>query len=200
MIDPAARVHPSADVEADVTIGPGTAVWHRAHIRSGARIGAECVVGGGVFVDAGVVIGDRVKIQNGALVYHGATVEDGVFIGPAAIITNDRHPRAIRPDGALATASDWDVSAVTLRSGCSIGAGAIVIAGCDVGAFAMVGAGAVVTRTVPAYALVVGNPAKAIGWICSCGTRLADGPADPLTCPACERRYRRAADGLEPAT
>jgi UDP-3-O-[3-hydroxymyristoyl] glucosamine N-acyltransferase len=95
VIHPTARVHPTADIEGDVSVGAGTAIWHRAHVRTGARIGAECVIGGGVYIDAGVVIGDRVKIQSGALVYHGVTVEDGVFIGPGAILTNDRFPRAI---------------------------------------------------------------------------------------------------------
>ncbi len=202
MIHPMSRVHPTADIEDDVTIGAGTSVWHRTHIRTGASIGSECVIGGDVYVDAGVRIGNRVKIQSGALVYHGVTVDDGVFIGPGAILTNDRFPRATTADGGLAAAEDWHVSPIRLEHGCSIGAGAIVVAGCDVGAFALVGAGAVVTRTVPAYALVVGNPARRIGWVCACGQRLVDAsghdaPAhrhryaiDPeLVCPACDRRY-----------
>ena len=139
MIDPSARVHASADVEADVSVGPGTSVWHRAQLRTGARIGAECVIGRDAFIDEGVSLGDRVKVQNGALVYHGVTVEDGVFIGPGAILTNDRTPRAITSSGDLARASDWTVSPITLRKGCSIGAGAIVVAGVDVGSFALVG-------------------------------------------------------------
>ncbi len=200
MIDPSARVHPTADVESDVEVGPSTAVWHRAQIRTGATIGAECVLGKDVFVDAGVRIGDRVKIQNGALVYHGVTVEDGVFIGPGAILTNDQFPRALTTTGELAREEDWDLSPVTLRRGCSIGAGAIVVAGSDIGEYATVGAGAVVTRDVASHALVVGNPARRIGWVCDCGQRLRDGasgdpaPADPppdaiLDCGRCERRY-----------
>ena len=117
-------------------------------------------------------LGDRVKVQNGALVYHGVTVEDGVFIGPGAILTNDRTPRAITSTGDLARASDWTVSPITLKKGCSIGAGAIVVAGVDVGSFALVGAGAVVTRPVADYAVVVGNPARRLGWVCACGLRL----------------------------
>ena len=202
MIDPSARVHASADLEADVTVGSGTSIWHRAQVRIGARIGAECVIGRDVFIDEGVVIGDRVKIQNAALVYHGVTVEDGVFIGPNAILTNDRYPRAITASGELARADDWVVSPIVLRHGCSIGAGAVVVAGVDVGRFATVGAGAVVTRTVPDHALVAGNPAHRIGWVCACGARLVDGngaqaPALPelyahdpeLHCPRCGRRY-----------
>lgn len=201
-IDPTARVHPSADLEPGVTVGPGSSVWHRAQLRTGARIGAECVVGRDAFIDEGVTLGDRVKIQNGALVYHGVTVEDGVFIGPGAILTNDRYPRAITATGALARAADWTIGTVLLQHGCSIGAGAIVVAGSTVGSFATVGAGAVVTRDVPAHALVVGSPARRIGWVCACGARLVDtegmpAPADPphytthpvLHCEACGRTY-----------
>ena len=124
-----------------MSVGPGTSIWHRAQVRTGARIGAECVIGRDAFIDEGVVIGDRVKIQNAALVYHGVTVEDGVFIGPNAILTNDRFPRAITASGELARADDWVVSPIRLRTGASIGAGAVVVAGRDVGRFATVGAG-----------------------------------------------------------
>ena len=208
MIHPSSRVHPTADIEDDVSVGAGTAIWHRAHVRTGARIGSECVIGGGAYIDAGVTIGDRVKIQSGALVYNGVEVADGVFIGPGAILTNDRFPRAITPDGELASGDDWQVSPIHLGHGCSIGAGAIVVAGCDVGPFALVGAGAVVTRSVPAHALVVGNPARRIGWVCACGQRLADAlghdaPAKrdkyamdrELVCPTCARHYVHAMSG-----
>jgi acetyltransferase-like isoleucine patch superfamily enzyme len=200
VIDPSARVHPSADVEADVDIGPDTSVWHRAHLRSGSHIGAECILGKDVFIDAGVQVGDRVKIQNGALVYHGVTVEDGVFVGPGAILTNDRFPRAITSTGQLARAGDWTLAPIVLRHGCSIGAGAIIVAGTEIGRFATVGAGAVVTRDVVDHALVVGNPARRIGWVCDCGQRLTDGasgepvPASPdrdavMACEQCDRRF-----------
>lgn len=207
MIHPSARVHPTADIEDDVSIGAETSVWHRTQIRTGARVGARCVVGGSVFIDEGVSIGDQVKIQSGALVYHGVTVADGVFIGPGAILTNDRFPRAIAPDGSLAGATDWEVSPTHLDTGCSVGAGAIVVAGNDVGAYALVGAGAVVTRPVPSHALVAGNPARRIGWVCACGHRLADSTGHPapanrdryaidrgLVCPACDRHYAFALD------
>jgi len=207
VIDPTARVHGTADLEADVSVGPGTSIWHRAQVRTGARIGRDCVIGRDVFVDEGVSIGDRVKIQNGALVYHGVTVADGVFIGPGAILTNDRHPRALTSAGDLAQASDWTVSPIQLGPGSSIGAGAIVIAGCDVGPFAMVGAGAVVTHDVVAHALVAGNPARVIGWVCACGHRLHDATGHPapatreryaidpeLSCSICGRHYRFVGD------
>lgn len=212
MIDPSARVHPTADLEPDVTIGSGTSVWHRAQIRVGATIGADCVIGRDVFIDEGVEIGSMVKIQNGALVYHGVTVEDGVFIGPGAILTNDRYPRAITAAGDLARADDWTVSPIRLRHGSSIGAGAVVVAGTEVGRFATVGAGAVVTRSVAPHALVVGSPARRIGWVCACGTRLHDSDGLPaaaepahyasrpeLSCSNCGRVYLYVpdAEGLQ---
>ena len=207
MIDPSAPVHASADLEDDVSVGAGTSIWHRAQVRTGARIGRDCVIGRDVFIDEGVPIGDRVKIQNGALIYHGVTVGDGVFIGPGAILTNDRHPRAITSAGDLARAADWEVSPIHLADGASIGAGAVIVAGCDVGPFGMVGAGAVVTREVPAHALVAGNPARVLGWVCACGQRLRDATGHPapatreryaidpeLTCAACGRRYAFVGD------
>jgi acetyltransferase-like isoleucine patch superfamily enzyme len=212
VIDPSARIHASADLEADVTVGPETSIWHRAQVRRGATIGAECVIGRDAFIDEGVSIGDRVKIQNAALVYHGVTVESGVFIGPNAILTNDRFPRAITADGALATADDWTVSPIRLRTGASIGAGAVIVAGLEIGRFATVGAGAVVTRPVPDHALVAGNPARRLGWVCRCGRRLVDRHGNPVagdasadaSCPGCGARYeivgdRCAAAGTVPA-
>ena len=197
MIHPTARIHPTADLEGDVSVGPGSSIWHRAQVRIGARIGAECIIGRDAFIDEGVTLGNRVKVQNLALVYHGVTVEDGVFIGPNAILTNDRYPRAITADGELARADDWEVSPIVLRAGCSVGAGAVVVAGVSVGRFATVGAGSVVTRTVPDHALVAGRPARRIGWVCGCGQRLVDA-ADAMvrgdyegaaTCPRCPFTY-----------
>jgi UDP-2-acetamido-3-amino-2,3-dideoxy-glucuronate N-acetyltransferase len=155
-------------------------VWDQARVREGAVIGEDCIIGRGAYVDAGVHIGSRVKIQNNALVYHGCNVEDDVFIGPAAVLTNDRNPRAVTVDGTLASADDWLVSQIRLSVGCSVGANAVVVAGCDIGAHALVGAGAVVTRSVPDYAIVVGNPARILGWACECGSRLVDEAGDPI--------------------
>jgi acetyltransferase-like isoleucine patch superfamily enzyme len=201
-IDPTARIHPSADLEADVTVGPGTSVWHRAQVRTGATIGSECIIGRDAFIDEGVVLGDRVKVQNAALVYHGVSVDDGVFIGPNVILTNDRFPRSITVDGRLTRAEDWVVTPIHLHTGSSIGAGAVVVAGNDIGRFATVGAGSVVTRNVPDHALVAGNPARRIGWVCACGRRLvdADGVAVPAShagsgdCQGCGARYRITGD------
>jgi acetyltransferase-like isoleucine patch superfamily enzyme len=135
-------------------------------------------VGKGAYVDAGVTIGDRVKIQNGCQVYHGATVMDGAFLGPGVILTNDRYPRAIRPDGSLKRADDWIVGQIVIEQGASVGAGAIVVPPVTVGAFSIVGAGSVVTRDVPPHGLVAGNPARLVGFVCACGQRLKKGEAD----------------------
>jgi UDP-2-acetamido-3-amino-2,3-dideoxy-glucuronate N-acetyltransferase len=210
VIDPSARIHSTAEIERDVSVGSGTVVWHRAQIRAGARIGRDCIIGRDVFIDEMVSIGDRVKIQNGALLYRGVTVASGVFIGPGAILTNDRHPRAITSAGSLAQAIDWTIDPIHLDEGASIGAGAIIVAGSNVGRFAMVGAGAVVTHHVRGHELVVGNPAHPLGWVCTCGKRLRDSVTDDdatnppsshdareLECPACGRRYEFA--GTHPA-
>src|SRR3954452_10404160 len=138
VIDSSSRVHPTADLEADVTVGPRTAVWHRAQIRVGATIGADSIIGRDVFIDEGVRLGDRVKVQNAALIYHGVTIGDDVFIGPGAILTNDRRPRAFNTAGGLASAADWTVTPTTIESGASIGAGAVLVAGTEVVAYAMV--------------------------------------------------------------
>lgn len=195
-------IHPSADVAADARIGARTRIWNRAQVREGAVLGEDCIVGKDAYIDAGVHIGDKVKIQNGALVYHGVTVEAGVFIGPGAILTNDRFPRAITPSGELAAEADWEVSQIHLRYGSSVGAGAVVVAGSDVGRFATVGAGAIVTRSVPDHALVAGNPARRLGWVCACGRRLvaSDGRVvggafeGSAVCPVDGRAYAVAGD------
>ena len=209
MIDPSAFIHATADLEPDVSIAAGTSVWHRTQIRRGARIGRDGVIGRDVFIDEDVTLGDRVKVQNRALIYRGVTVADGVFIGPGAILTNDRRPRAQNILGELARAGDWTVSPIRVGLGASIGAGAIVVAGHDVGPFSMVAAGAIVTHDVAGHALVAGNPARRIGWVCVCGERLVDSsgqaaPAEPkrsrgdqdLACPACDRRFAYDDDTL----
>jgi UDP-2-acetamido-3-amino-2,3-dideoxy-glucuronate N-acetyltransferase len=172
-------VHPSAVVEDGARLGAGTRVWHHAHVRGGAVVGAGCNIGGSVFVGEGVVVGDRCKLINGAFLPAGVTLEDEVFVGPGVVFTNDLWPRADNPD--------WELVATTVRRGASIGANATVICGREVGEFATVGAGSVVTRSVEAHELVVGNPARHAGWMCTCGrlaSRAADRPSD-LRCDHC---------------
>ncbi len=171
-------IHPSATVEDDVTIGEDTSLWHLVHVRRGARIGAECVIGRGVFVDAGVEIGSRVKIQNYVSVYHGVTIEDGVFVGPHVVFTNDKRPRAVNPDGSLKSADDWEVSPTRVRTGAALGANSVIVCGVTIGRWAMIGAGSVVTRDVPDYGLVAGNPARLIGYVDRQGNRVDAPPSE----------------------
>ena len=187
-------IHATAEVSSDARIGSGTRVWHQAQVREGAVIGEECTLGKGVYVDRDVRIGDKVKLENGAQLFRGSTLEDGVFIGPQAVLANDRYPRSITPDGPLKGAADWSEGSVVVRYGASIGAGAVVVPDATIGRWAMVGAGAVVVGDVPDHALVTGNPARQIGWVCKCGARLRPGGAQ-WTCPACAASYRF--DGAE---
>lgn len=167
-----AFVHESAFVEDDVVLGERTRIWHHAHVRTRARIGARCIVGKGAFVDVDVSIGDDSKLQNYACVYHGATLGRGVFIGPHAVVTNDLRPRATDPAFAPLRDGEWTVGETTIDDGASIGANATILPGVSIGRWAMIGAAAVVTRDVVAYALVVGSPARQIAFVCACGARL----------------------------
>lgn len=180
-----ARIHRTAEVAPTATVGDGTQIWNEAQVRDGARIGTECVIGKGVFVDLAVVVGDRVKLENRVSVFKGARISDGVFIGPHSSLLNDKLPRAVTPEGALKGPDDWVVSGVTVAEGASVGGGCTVLPGVTVGRFAMIGAGSVVTRDVPDHGLVVGNPARMIGFVCECGARLdRDG-----SCPSCGRQH-----------
>ncbi len=154
-------IHPTAVVEEGASIGEGTKIWHFAHVRSGAVIGRNCVIGKCVYVDTGVKIGNGVKIQNFSSVYRGVTIEDDVFIGPLVTFTNDKYPRAF--------SRDWKVIPTLVKKGASIGAGSVIVCGVTLGEYCMVGAGSVVTRDVPPYALVYGNPARVVGFVCICG-------------------------------
>ncbi|MDQ6694146.1 MAG: N-acetyltransferase [Chloroflexota bacterium] len=181
-------IHPTAEVSPRAKLGEGTRVWHQAQVREGAVLGLNCILGKGAYVDFGVKIGDNVKIQNRASIYHGVTLESGVFVGPHVIFTNDKMPRAVNPDGSLKSEEDWELGTILVKSGASIGAGAIVVTNVTIGRFAMVGAGAVVTRDVPDYGLVYGNPAKLQGYVCACGRRMQPVGDDGVwRCPACAR-------------
>ncbi|HYM39087.1 MAG TPA: acyltransferase [Thermoplasmata archaeon] len=158
------RIHPTAEVSPQAFVGDGTSIWHWAQVREGARIGARCNVGKDVYIDKDVVVGDDCKIQNFATLYRGLTVGDRVFIGPHACFTNDTYPRAV--------SRDWQVIPTKVEDGASIGANATILCGLSIGRHAMVAAGAVVTKDVPAHALVAGVPAKVVGWVCECGRPL----------------------------
>jgi UDP-2-acetamido-3-amino-2,3-dideoxy-glucuronate N-acetyltransferase len=173
-------IHPSADVAENAVIGDGTKIWHLVQVRPEAHIGADCIFGRGVYVDSHVQIGNRVKVQNYVSIYEGVTIEDGVFVGPHVVFTNDKQPRAVNPDGSLKGATDWTISRTLIREGASLGANSTIVCGITVGRWAMIGAGSVVTRNVPDHGLVVGNPARLIGYVCKCGERIPEG-ADPAT-------------------
>jgi UDP-2-acetamido-3-amino-2,3-dideoxy-glucuronate N-acetyltransferase len=182
------RIHPTAEVSPEAEIGAGTSIWHYAQVRERVKIGRNCILGKGVYVDFDVTIGDNCKLQNGVFVYHPATVEDGVFLGPGVIVTNDKFPRAITPDGNLKQDADWEVGPVHICQGASLGGGAIVLPNVTVGRFAMVGSGAVVSKDVPHQGLVVGVPARLVGYVCRCGRPLEERDG-AWVCPACGERY-----------
>lgn len=178
MIAAGVSAHSTALVESD-SIGSGTTIWAFAHIMSGAVVGSNCKVGDHSFIEGGAVVGDRVTIKNNALIWHGVSIGDDCFIGPNAVFTNDLMPRAHQKS----TSEDW--LDTTVEEGATIGANATIVCGVTLGSHCMVGAGSVVTKDVPAHALIVGNPGRMVGWVCYCGQRL---PGD-LVCPRCTRRY-----------
>ena len=180
-------IEPSADIAPSAIVAPSARVWHLAQVREDARIGEETIVGRGAYIGEGVGVGARCKIQNYALIYEPASLADGVFVGPAAVLTNDHAPRAINADGTLKRASDWDHVGVTVEHGAAIGAGAVV------------------TRDVAPYALVVGVPARRVGWVGEAGVPLvaADDTASEAgdrtwVCPASGRRYVERDGALSP--
>lgn len=184
------RIVESADVSTDARIGDGSSIWHLAQVREGVQMGENCIVGRGAYIGTGVEMGDNCKVQNYALVYEPAKLGDGVFIGPAVVLTNDTYPRAINPDGGIKSAHDWEPVGVTIERGASIGARATCVAPVTIGAWATVAAGAVVVKDVPAHALVVGVPARRIGWVGEAGVPLTDGDAAGVwICPTTGDRY-----------
>jgi UDP-2-acetamido-3-amino-2,3-dideoxy-glucuronate N-acetyltransferase len=178
---PGVAIHATAEVSPHAIIGDGTRIWNEAQVREGVRIGRECILAKGVYIDPDVVVGDRVKLHTRVSVFKGSRVGSGAFIGPHSCLLNDKHPRAITVEGRLKTEADWVVSGVVVEDGASIGGGCTILPGVSIGRFAMVGAGAVVTRDVPDHGLVVGNPARLIGYVCECAARLLEDG----TCPAC---------------
>ncbi|MFN8177000.1 MAG: acyltransferase [bacterium] len=150
-------IHPTADVDPSASIGRGTKIWNNVQIRERAVIGEGCIVGKSVYIDHTVSIGNHVKIQNGVSIYHGVTIEDDVFLGPHMTFTNDLYPRAFDPE--------WHVVKTVARRGASVGANVTIVCGVELGEYCMIGAGAVVTKDVPAHALVIGNPGRIAGFV-----------------------------------
>ncbi|MCC6526171.1 MAG: N-acetyltransferase [Polyangiaceae bacterium] len=177
-------VHPTAVVDEPCDIGPGARIWHFCHLMAGARVGADSSLGQNVFVAAGAVVGARVKVQNNVSLYDGVVIEDDAFLGPSCVLTNVKNPRS--------EVSRRDAFARTLiRRGATLGANATVVCGVTVGRYALVAAGAVVTHDVADHALVVGVPARRVGWVGRRGVRLAGpGPDGVLSCPESGERYR----------
>lgn len=157
-------VHPTAEVSRMANLGFGTKVWNHSQIREEAIIGRNCIIGKNVYIDSGVRIGNHVKIQNGVNVYRGVTVEDDVFLGPNMTFTNDLYPRAFN--------NQWRVTKTVIKKGASIGANATIVCGVCINEYSLVAAGSVVTKDVPPYTLVAGNPARIIGKVCKCGQPL----------------------------
>jgi UDP-2-acetamido-3-amino-2,3-dideoxy-glucuronate N-acetyltransferase len=180
---PGVQIHPSVYIDEPCEIGPGTRIWHFSHIMAESRIGRNCNLGQNVVVAPRALIGNNVKIQNNVSIYEGVELEDGVFCGPSMVFTNVLTPRAAFPRN---TADDYVRTVV--RRGASLGANSTIVCGVTIGECALVGAGAVITRDVPAYAIMVGVPARQRGWACACGLTL-EVEKDRATCK-CSRRYR----------
>ena len=186
-------IQATAEVSPKAQIGSGTRIWHLVQIREGVIIGQNCIIGKDVYIDFDVKIGNNVKIQNSALVYHGVTLEDGVVVGPQVCFTNDRIPRAITSDGRLKGNDDWVVGPILVKYGASVWAASVVLPGVTIGRFALVGSGAVVTRNVPDYGLVVGNPARLVGYVCHCGRKLEQ-QGNIWHCAACDWTFEPQED------
>ena len=182
-------VHESSYVDDGVEVGEGTKIWHFSHILTDTSIGEECNIGQNVIIGPGVKVGKGCKIQNNVSVYKGVTLEDYVFCGPSMVFTNVFNPRAEikRMD---------EVRETVVGRGATIGANATVVCGNPIGRYALIGAGAVVTKEVPDFALVVGNPAKLVGWVCQCAEKL-DVTKDEICCASCGKKYTQVGDRLK---
>lgn len=183
------RIGTSAAISENAVLEGNISVWDFSQIREDALIGENVIIGRNVYIGAGVKIGANSKIQNNALIYEPAIIEDGVFIGPGAILTNDRNPRAINPDLSQKNKSDWISTGVHILQGAAIGAGAICISPVRIGRWACIAAGSVVTKDVEDFALVMGTPARQVGWVGKSGMRLIEHESGAFTCPISSETY-----------
>ena len=183
-------VHESSYVDDPSEIGEGTKIWHFSHVMANAKIGKKCSIGQNVVISPNVTIGNNVKIQNNVSVYEGVVLEDDVFCGPSMVFTNVTTPRSGTPRNTSA-----DYAPTVVKRGASIGANATIVCGHTLGEFAFVGAGSVVTKDVPAYAMVYGNPARIRGYACECGVKLTFA-GDSAACTECDRAYEKSGDAV----
>ncbi|MFT5122459.1 MAG: UDP-2-acetamido-3-amino-2,3-dideoxy-glucuronate N-acetyltransferase [Kiritimatiellia bacterium] len=183
-------VHPQA-INDCLEVGVGTKIWAFAHVLAGAKVGANCNICERVFIEKGAAVGEGCTIKNGVSVWEGVTLEDYVFVGPDVTFTNDRWPRSTR-NPLLTPRTDW-LEPTRICEGASLGARSVVVCGVTIGAYAMIAAGAVVTRDVAPHALVLGAPARQVGWVCICGHRLHES----FSCPSCDRRYTLSEDVMK---
>lgn len=179
-------VHSTSIIDGNVDIGKGTKIWHFSHVQSYSSIGENCILGQNVYIGEGVKIGDSVKIQNNVSVYQGVKLEDYVFCGPSVVFTNDLNPRSKYP-------KNGHYLKTLVKEGVTIGANATIICGITIGSWSLIGSGAVVTKDIKDYALVVGNPARQVGWVCECGIKLNSN----LECLECGKIYDVKEDGLK---
>ena len=184
-----AQISKLATVSDGAILGEGVTVWDFSKIRENSIIGDHTLIGDYVYIDVNVSIGKNCKIQNSALLFDPCSLHDGVFIGPGVILTNDHNPRAISSAGSKKASTDWDKVGVEVFTGASIGAGTVCIAPVKIGAWAMIGAGSVVTKDVPNFALVLGNPARQVGWVGKKGLRLIPLDDSNFLCPVTNEKY-----------
>jgi UDP-2-acetamido-3-amino-2,3-dideoxy-glucuronate N-acetyltransferase len=183
-------IHPTSIVDEPHEIGNGTKIWHFSHIMSGARIGENCTIGQNVFVGSGALLGNNVKVQNNVSIFDGVTLEDDVFCGPSVVFTNVFNPRSF-----ISRRKEFRKTLV--RKGATVGASATIICGNTIGQYAFIGAGSVVTKDVPDYALVYGNPGGVKGWVCRCAGEITF-RSGRAVCEACGKKYRKDSAGVEP--